>query len=535
MATRPSAVSRTTGEVGSYGASRGAGVSITATRCLTALCTFSKAHTLIWRTRSRETPNSSASSLSVIGSSASRRASKMRRSRSLSAESAEASALRRFSNSSLAASVVSWSACSSTNRSSHSPELPSSRIVALSEAEPAVHVDHEPDVPISGIRLSDWRHREAHLGDAELPGDDLHLVRSHVALVEHSNLVLGLAQVEEQLLLVHGGAHLHQRPRAQDVFLDRRLDPPCGIGGEPEALVRLEAFDRLHQTDVALRDQFGDRQAIAAMAPGDLGNEAQMTIDELVRRPVVAVLAPALGEHVLFVRFQHRDPPDFLKIAGDAGFSRHAPISARQTTHELHPSRAASPPTSFETKLSACTPIVNLISKHYYFTCEVTMSARQTAELLLLVGRLVQAEGYDGELSPAQWMALRYFARANTFSRTPSAFAEFQATTRGTASQAIKALEAGGYLVRQRSKADGRSVSLRLTSKGKKALARDPFEVLVRAVDLLDVKEQTAMHHALHQVLTTLAASGALRCLPGLHVSQWRDALQPNKRELLGP
>src|ERR1700730_8622173 len=35
-----------------------------------------------------------------------------------------------------------------------------------------------------------------------------------------------------------------------------------------------------------------------------------------------------------------------------------------------------------------------------------------------------------------------FFARANSFSRTPSAFAEFQATTRGTASQAIKALEA---------------------------------------------------------------------------------------------
>jgi len=144
--------------------------------------------------------------------------------------------------------------------------------------------------------------------------------------------------------------------------------------------------------------------------------------------------------------------------------------------------------------------------------CEVTMAARETAELLLLAGRLVQAEGYDGELSPAQWMALRYFARANPFSRTPSAFAEFQATTRGTASQAIKALEAGGYLVRQRSKADGRSVSLRLTNKGKKALARDPFEVLVRAVDSLDANERTAMHHTLHKVLTTVAASGARRC-----------------------
>jgi len=103
------------------------------------------------------------------------------------------------------------------------------------------------------------------------------------------------------------------------------------------------------------------------------------------------------------------------------------------------------------------------------------MSARETAELLLMAGRLVQFEGYDGGLSPAQWMALRFFSRANSFSRTPSAFAEFQATTRGTASQAIKALEAGGYLVRQRSKADGRSVTLRLKGKGKKALARDPF------------------------------------------------------------
>jgi DNA-binding MarR family transcriptional regulator len=139
------------------------------------------------------------------------------------------------------------------------------------------------------------------------------------------------------------------------------------------------------------------------------------------------------------------------------------------------------------------------------------MSARETAELLLLVGRLVQAEGYEGELSPAQWMALRFFARANSFSRTPSAFAEFQATTRGTASQSIKALEAGGYLVRQRSQADGRSVTLRLTDKGHEVVARDPFEALVRAVGSLNAQEQAAMRDALHHVLTIVAADGAHR------------------------
>ena len=139
------------------------------------------------------------------------------------------------------------------------------------------------------------------------------------------------------------------------------------------------------------------------------------------------------------------------------------------------------------------------------------MSGRETAELLLLMGRLVQAEGYHGELSPAQWMALQFFARANQFSRNPSGLAEFQATTRGTASQAIKVLEAGGYLVRQRSEADGRSVVLRLTDKGKETIARDPFEALVRAVDSLDPEEQTAVHRALRRVLTTVAASGAHR------------------------
>ena len=91
------------------------------------------------------------------------------------------------------------------------------------------------------------------------------------------------------------------------------------------------------------------------------------------------------------------------------------------------------------------------------------MSARETAALLLQAARIVQAAGYDGELSPAQWMALRFFASANRFSRTPSALSDFQSTTRGTATQTIKALVAGGYLRQQKSKADGRSVNLQLT------------------------------------------------------------------------
>src|SRR5262249_28051052 len=96
------------------------------------------------------------------------------------------------------------------------------------------------------------------------------------------------------------------------------------------------ALDRLHQADMALRNHLGDRQAVAAIAHGDPGDEAQMTVDELVCRLMVAVLAPALGQHEFVLRFQHRYPPDFLKIAGDTGFGRHLLIRGRQPSHDRY-------------------------------------------------------------------------------------------------------------------------------------------------------------------------------------------------------
>ena len=50
-----------------------------------------------------------------------------------------------------------------------------------------------------------------------------------------------------------------------------------------------------------------------------------------------------------------------------------------------------------------------------------------------------------------------------------------------------------------------------MTDKGHEAVARDPFEVLVRAVDSLAAEEQSAMRGAMHHVLTTVAASGPHR------------------------
>ncbi len=167
------------------------------------------------------------------------------------------------------------------------------------------------------------------------------------------------------------------------------------------------------------------------------------------------------------------------------------------------------------------------------------MEARETAELLLQLARQLHAEGYQGELSPAQWMALRFFSRANSFSRTPSAFAEFQATTRGTASQVIKGLQEAGYLVRKRSKEDARSVILQITAKGRRLLERDPFETVVRAMETLDDKERAALHDSLRQILLTLLAGGVSRsfgvCKNCLHLADvpCSDSSEPMGRKCL--
>jgi len=133
------------------------------------------------------------------------------------------------------------------------------------------------------------------------------------------------------------------------------------------------------------------------------------------------------------------------------------------------------------------------------------MNSRAIAELVFHVGRIASGEGLVEGLTAAQWAVLRYFAQANRFSRTPSAFAAFHATTRGTASQTIKSLETQGYLTRMRSEEDRRSVRLVLTDKARVILANDPFESLVRAADSLPPSVQGHFANALQRMLSQVA------------------------------
>ncbi len=89
---------------------------------------------------------------------------------------------------------------------------------------------------------------------------------------------------------------------------------------------------------------------------------------------------------------------------------------------------------------------------------------------------------YCHGLNPAQWDSLRFIAQANRFSRTPGALAAFLGTTKGTASQTIKALEKKGYLSRVPDPEDKRVRHIVLTDAGEALLADDPLNCLERAI-----------------------------------------------------
>ena len=132
-------------------------------------------------------------------------------------------------------------------------------------------------------------------------------------------------------------------------------------------------------------------------------------------------------------------------------------------------------------------------------------SERAVAELVAQLGRIAYGDGFTEGLTQAQWTALRYFARANRFSKTVSAFAEYHATTRGTASQTVKGLVTNGYLTRTRSERDRRSISFELTEASRALLASDPFERLVAAAAELSNTSRYSVGRGLDRMLRVLA------------------------------
>ena len=121
------------------------------------------------------------------------------------------------------------------------------------------------------------------------------------------------------------------------------------------------------------------------------------------------------------------------------------------------------------------------------------MDSRIIAELIVHLGRIASGDGLVEGLTPGQWSVLRYFARANRFSRTPSAFAAFHSTTRGTVSQAIKSLVTQGYLRQTR-------------SETRAIIEKDPLEALARAAAALPPGVRGQFSNGLQRMLDHVAS-----------------------------
>jgi DNA-binding MarR family transcriptional regulator len=135
---------------------------------------------------------------------------------------------------------------------------------------------------------------------------------------------------------------------------------------------------------------------------------------------------------------------------------------------------------------------------------EAKPSTRGLARLIEQVGKAAYNLGYTPGLNPAQWAALRYFDEATLERRTVTGFAQFQGTTKGTASQTVAAMVRKGYLRRIADKQDRRVHRLALTDEGVALLKSDPLQDLSRALETLTDDERWALAVNMEKVLRQL-------------------------------
>ena len=95
-------------------------------------------------------------------------------------------------------------------------------------------------------------------------------------------------------------------------------------------------------------------------------------------------------------------------------------------------------------------------------------------EMVERLGNLMRAEfrriGGDEQLQPVHIHALLYLSKANRFSNSPQALADYLGITKGTASQSLLLLDRRGLIERYEDDVDRRVVSLRLSNAGEQFL-----------------------------------------------------------------
>jgi hypothetical protein len=89
------------------------------------------------------------------------------------------------------------------------------------------------------------------------------------------------------------------------LVLDGGADPPHGVGGEPDAAVRVEAADGVDQAERALLHEVAHGQAGAAVSACDLDDDPQVACDQAAPGVDVAGFGAA-RQVLLFLAAKHQ-------------------------------------------------------------------------------------------------------------------------------------------------------------------------------------------------------------------------------------
>jgi DNA-binding MarR family transcriptional regulator len=130
-------------------------------------------------------------------------------------------------------------------------------------------------------------------------------------------------------------------------------------------------------------------------------------------------------------------------------------------------------------------------------------------ELVERLGNLMRAEmrkaGADESLQPVHLHSLIYLSKANRYSNTPQALADYLGLTKGTVSQTLLLLDRRGLIERFEDDIDRRVVRLRLSSAGEQLLAESqpalPWQNATRNISPNRIRNATS---ALREALATL-------------------------------
>jgi DNA-binding MarR family transcriptional regulator len=143
------------------------------------------------------------------------------------------------------------------------------------------------------------------------------------------------------------------------------------------------------------------------------------------------------------------------------------------------------------------------------------VDAGRTYELLERLANLLRSEerriGQERGLASVHLHALGYLERANRYSDTLVALAEYLSITKGTASQTVAVLSERGLLKSRRDAQDGRKIHLGPTAEGRRLLAAcRPVPLLRQACAELGV-EPGQIESALEALLRALQRANRSR------------------------